>query len=93
MYLSAGPRLLADAVHAERHLGSHMVYLVVGLDHASLSPWHANISARSAARAVRSAIERASATGVDLVVAGVIGPGPTVVAHPVSAPVAGLRAA
>jgi hypothetical protein len=73
--------------------GVTMVYLVVGIDHASLSPWHANISARSAARAVRSAIERASAAGVDLVVAGVIGPGPTVVAHPVSAPVAGLRAA
>ena len=73
--------------------GVTMVYLVVGIDHASLSPWHANISARSAGRAVRRAIERASAAGVDLVVAGVIGPGPTVVAHPVSAPVAAMRVA
>jgi len=70
-----------------------MVYLVVGVDHASLAPWHANISARSVGRAVRRAAERASATGVDLVVAAVIGPGPAVMAHPVSEPVAGLRAA
>jgi hypothetical protein len=70
-----------------------MVYLVVGVDHASLAPWHTNISARSVGRAVRSAAERAAAAGVDLVVAAVIGPGSTVVAHPVSAPVAGLRAA
>ena len=47
-------------------------------------------SARSVGRAVRSAIERASAAGVDLVVAAVIGPGSTVVAHPVSEPVAAV---
>ena len=70
-----------------------MVYLVVGVDHASLAPWHATISARSVGRAVRRAAERASAAGVDLVVAAVIGPGPAVMAHPVSEPVAGLRAA
>lgn len=70
-----------------------MVYLVVGIDHASLAAWHANIAARSVDRAVRSAAERASAAGVDLVVAAVIGPGSTVVAHPVREPVAGLRAA
>ena len=70
-----------------------MVYLVVGVDCASLAPWHANISARSVGRAVHSAAERASAAGVDLVVAAVIGPGSTVVAHPVSEPVAGLRVA
>ena len=70
-----------------------MVYLVVGVDHASLAPWHANIAARSTGRAVRRAVERASAAGVDLVVAAVIGPGSTVVAHPVREPVAGLRAA
>ena len=70
-----------------------MVYLVVGIDHASMGPWHTNISASSVGRAVRSAVERASAAGVDLVVAAVIGPGSTVVAHPVNAPVAGLRAA
>jgi hypothetical protein len=70
-----------------------MVYLVVGVDCASLAPWHANISAPSVGRAVRSAAERASVAGVDLVVAAVIGPGSTVVAHPVSEPVARLRVA
>ena len=70
-----------------------MVYLVVGVDHASLAPWHANISARTVGRAVRRAAERAAAAGVDLVVAAVIGPGPAVVPHPVSKPIAGLRAA
>ena len=70
-----------------------MVYLVVGVDHASLAPWHANIAARGVGGAVRHAVERAAAAGVDLVVAAVIGPGPTVVAHPVPEPVAGLRAA
>jgi hypothetical protein len=70
-----------------------MVYLVVGIDHASLAPWHTNIAAPSVGRAVRSAVQRASAAGLDLIVAAVIGPGSTVVAHPVSEPVAGLRAA
>jgi hypothetical protein len=70
-----------------------MVYLVVGIDHASLAPWHTNVSAPSVGRAVRSAVESATAAGVDLVVAAVIGPGSRVIAHPVSAPVAGLRAA
>ena len=70
-----------------------MVYLVVGIDHASLAPWHTNISAPSVGRAVRSAVERASIAGVALVVAAVIGPGSTVVAHPASKPVAALRAA
>ena len=70
-----------------------MVYLVVGVDHASLAPWHANISASSVSRAVRRAVERASAAGVDLVVAAVIGPGSTVMAQPASAPVARRHAA
>jgi hypothetical protein len=70
-----------------------MVYLVVGIDHASLAPWHTNIWAPSVGRAVRSAVQRASAAGLDLIVAAVIGPGSTVVAHPVCEPVAGLRAA
>jgi hypothetical protein len=70
-----------------------MVYRVVGIDHASLAPWHTNISAPSVGSAVRGAAERASAAGVDLVVAAVIGPGSTVVAHQAREPVAGLRAA
>jgi hypothetical protein len=70
-----------------------MVYLVVGIDHASLAPWHENISARTVARAARSAVQRAAAAGVDLVVAAVIGPNATVLAHPVVAPVAQVHAA
>jgi hypothetical protein len=70
-----------------------MVYLVVGVDHASLAPWHANIAARNVGRAVRRAVERAAAAGVDLVVAAVIGPGSAVMAHPVPEPAAALRAA
>jgi hypothetical protein len=70
-----------------------MVYLVVGIDHVSLAPWHTNISASTVGRAVRSAVERASAAGVDLVVAAVVGPGSTVVEHPAREAIAGLRAA
>jgi hypothetical protein len=70
-----------------------MTYLVVGIDHGSLAPWHQNISASDVARAARSAVERAAAAGIDLVVAAVIGPNSTVLAHPVSAPVARMRAA
>jgi hypothetical protein len=70
-----------------------MIYLVVGVDHASLAPWHQNISASGVARAARGAVERAAAAGIDLVVAAVIGPNSTVLPHPVSAPVAQVRAA
>ena len=61
-----------------------MIYLVVGIDHGSLAPWHENISAGDVARAARTAVERAAAAGIDLVVAAVIGPNSTVHAHAVS---------
>jgi hypothetical protein len=70
-----------------------MIYLVVGIDHASLAPWHQNISASNVARAARSAVERAAGAGIDLVVAAVIGPNSTVLEHPVSKPFAEVRAA
>jgi hypothetical protein len=70
-----------------------MIYLVVGIDHATLAPWHENISARTVARAVRGAVQRAAAAGIDLVVAAVIGPNSTVLAHPAAAPVAQEHAA
>ena len=45
------------------------------------------------ARAGRTAVERAAAAGMDLVVAAVVGPNSTVLAHPVSERVAHRRAA
>jgi len=70
-----------------------VIYLVVGIDHRSLAPWHENISASDAAGAARTAVARAAAAGIDLVVAGVIGPGSTVLAHPVNELVARRHAA
>jgi formate dehydrogenase assembly factor FdhD len=70
-----------------------MTYLVVGIDHATLAPWHQNIAARTVARAAREAVQRAAAAGIDLVVAAVIGPNSTVLPHPVGTAAAPVRAA
>jgi formate dehydrogenase assembly factor FdhD len=70
-----------------------MTYLVVGIDHATLAPWHQNIAARTVARAAREAVQRAAAAGIELVVAAVIGANSTVLAHPASTAVARVRAA
>jgi formate dehydrogenase assembly factor FdhD len=70
-----------------------MTYLVVGIDHATLAPWHQNIAARTVARAAREAVQRAAAAGIELVVAAVIGANPNVLAHPASTAVARVRAA
>jgi hypothetical protein len=70
-----------------------MTYLVVGIDHATLAPWHQNVSARTVARAVGEAVQRAAAAGVDLIVAGVIGPNSTVLPHPLGMRVSRVRAA
>src|SRR3954467_4691004 len=59
-----------------------MIYLIVGLDHRTLAPWHSNVRDRDAAAATRAACARASADGVDLIVAAVIGPNSTVVDDP-----------
>ena len=56
-----------------------MIYLVVGIDHASLAPWHENISAARTWPVPRAAPSSAPRRrGVDLVVAAVIGPDSTV---------------
>jgi hypothetical protein len=70
-----------------------MTYLVVGVDHATLAPWHENISARTVARAAAEAVQRAAAGGIDLIVAAVVGPNSTVLAHPVDRRVSRVRAA
>jgi hypothetical protein len=59
-----------------------MTYLVVGLDRRTHTPWHENISADDIGTATRIAEARAAAQGLDLVVAGVIGPNSTVVSDP-----------
>jgi hypothetical protein len=62
-----------------------MIYLIVGLDRRTLAPWHRNVLERDTARATRAAVARASADGVDLIVAAVIGPNSSVPddhAHP-----------
>jgi hypothetical protein len=68
-----------------------MTYLVVGIDYATMAPWHQNIGSRDAASAVRTARDRAAASGIDLVVAAVVGPNSTVLASGVGEPV--LRSA
>jgi hypothetical protein len=70
-----------------------MTYLVVGVDQATLAPWHQNISARTVARAVHEAVQRAAAAGTDLIVAAVIGPNSTVLPHPIGTPLARVHAA
>ena len=70
-----------------------MTYLVVGVDHATLAPWHENIWARTMVDAAAEAVQRAAAGGIDLVVAAVVGPNSTVLAHPVDRWVSRVRAA
>ena len=70
-----------------------MTYLVVGVDHATLAPWYENISARTVAHAAAEAVHRAAAGGIDLIVAAVVGPNSTVLAHPVDRRVSRVRAA
>jgi hypothetical protein len=55
-----------------------MTYLIVGLDRRTLAPWHRNVFERDAERATQAAVARASAEGVDLIVAAVIGPNSSV---------------
>ena len=51
-----------------------VIYLIVGLDRDTMTPWHDNVRARDAAAAKEIARSRAGAAGVDLVVAAAIGP-------------------
>jgi hypothetical protein len=59
-----------------------MTYLIVGLDRRTLAPWHNNVLERDAARATRAAVARASADGIDLIVAAIIGPNSSVLDDP-----------
>jgi hypothetical protein len=70
-----------------------MIYLVVGLDRRTLGPWHRNVGAGDVEAAKRLARAGARATGVDLVVAAVIGPYSTVLDEPADTAVAAARAA
>jgi hypothetical protein len=56
-----------------------VTYLVVGLDLATHTPWHDNVSADDVGTATRIARARAAAQGIDLVVAALIGPNSAVV--------------
>jgi hypothetical protein len=51
-----------------------VIYLVVGLDRDTMTPWHANVRARDSAAAEEIARARARALGIDLVVAAAIAP-------------------
>jgi hypothetical protein len=62
-----------------------MVYLIVGLDRRTLTPWHQNIGARDVGHAKRVARARAGADGIDLAVAAVIGAASDVLADAASA--------
>ena len=56
-----------------------MIYLVVGLDRATLTPWHENIHAVDATAAAHIGLGRAAVRGISPVLAAVIGPHSTVV--------------
>jgi hypothetical protein len=70
-----------------------MTYLIVGLDRRTLAPWHSNVLERDAAGATRTAVARASAGGVDLIVAAVIGPNSNVLDESAHRPTRLLHAA
>ena len=61
-----------------------MTFLIVGVDRRSLTPWHRNVMAGDADTAAQLARAGASADGVALVVAAVIGPGGAVAGTKVS---------
>jgi hypothetical protein len=70
-----------------------VTYLIVGLDRQTLAPWHQNIQADDAMAAARLALDRAQACGIDLVVAGVIGPNSSLVSIPMDQRTTSARAA
>lgn len=55
-----------------------MTYLIVGLDRRTHARWHRHVFERDTARATQAAVARASADGVDLIVAAIIGPNSSV---------------
>jgi hypothetical protein len=55
-----------------------MIYLIVGLNRRTLTPWRKNVLERDTAHATRAAVTRARADGIDLIVAAIIGPNSSV---------------
>jgi hypothetical protein len=70
-----------------------MIYLVVGLDRATLTPWHENIHAVDATAAAHIGLGRAAVRGISPVLAAVVGPHSTVVPVRLPAGVAAHQAA
>jgi hypothetical protein len=70
-----------------------VTYLIVGVDRQTLAPWHQNVQAGDATAATRVALDRAQARGIDLVVAGVIGPNSSLVSIPMDQRTTSARAA
>ena len=58
-----------------------MTYLIVGLDRSTLAPWQRHVREHDVATAARTAVARAGADGVELIVAAVIGPNSSVLAN------------
>ncbi|WCB94350.1 hypothetical protein DSM104299_03084 [Baekduia alba] len=56
-----------------------MIYLIVGIDHDSLTPWHENVGARDATTAKGIAAAHARQRGIRPVVAAAVGPNCAVV--------------
>jgi hypothetical protein len=70
-----------------------MVCLIVGLDRRTLSPWHANVTAKDVRGAKTAARVRARRLGIDLVIAAAIGPYSSVLADPADDLAAAIHAA
>jgi hypothetical protein len=70
-----------------------VTYLIVGLDRQTLAPWHENIQAADLETAMRDAHARAQASGINLVVAAVIGPNSSIMPVPIDERSASSRAA
>jgi hypothetical protein len=60
-----------------------MIYLIVGVDHDSLAPWHENVGARDVTTAKGIASAHARQRGISPVVAAAVGLHSTVVDDPV----------
>jgi hypothetical protein len=70
-----------------------VTYLIVGLDRKTYARWHENVSAGDVGTAKRIARTRATAKGIDLVVAAVIGPNSAVMPDPAEERAAAVKAA
>jgi hypothetical protein len=69
--------------HSRQTEGTHMVYLIVGLDRRTFARWHRNVMAPDAKTAEQIARDRAAAEGVRLIVAATIGSYSSIVDDPI----------